>query len=135
MLVDKPNKKFRKRYAVTLLLVSAGYLFFYFFPDLASQLTFCPFKTLYGIACPACGTTRATLLMLDGQWIEAIWINPLAILTHIFILICCLWMFKDILTRQETFLPALQKKWKPIYLIPILLLFALNMWWNWKKGL
>lgn len=135
MLVNPTDLKFRKRYIIALVLLGCGYLFFFLFPEVASRLTYCPFKTIYYIPCPACGTTRATLLMLQGHWSEALWTNPLALLTHLLILCSALWMLRDVIQGRETFLPAMKKQWKPIYLILLFLLLALNMSWNYYKGL
>ena len=110
-------------------------VFFYLFPQLATRLTFCPFKTVTGIPCPACGTTRATLQLLDGHWLDALYTNPLVLITHLLIWGSMVWMVVDVVRDKETFIPVMQTRWNPWILIPILILLALNMWWNYVKGL
>lgn len=62
---------YRLRLALPLLLAYA----------VAAQLLFqtiCPFAILTGFACPACGMTRAVLLMLSGKLTAALSLHPLA---------------------------------------------------------
>lgn len=40
----------------------------------------CPSKLLYGLSCPACGVTRATLLFFHGDIIAALRLNPNVVL-------------------------------------------------------
>jgi phosphatidylserine synthase len=36
----------------------------------------CPFKHLSGLPCPTCGSTRAVMALLEGEWSDALWLNP-----------------------------------------------------------
>lgn len=45
---------------------------------LAPILRPCAFRTLTGIPCPTCGSTRAAVAFLDGHLLEALAANPLA---------------------------------------------------------
>lgn len=40
----------------------------------------CPSKLIYHIPCPGCGTTRATILMLKGDILPALHLNPNSLL-------------------------------------------------------
>ncbi len=131
----KLKEDFRLRYAILLILGAIGYLFFYFSPSSSEDLLLCPFKTITGIPCPACGSTRATILLFKGEFEAAFWLNPLVYITHSLALAIGIWMVKDILTHRETFFPFLRRKWSWYILLPILLLLAFNMWWNYIKGL
>ncbi|MBE5883040.1 MAG: DUF2752 domain-containing protein [Lachnospiraceae bacterium] len=56
---------YRIRYAILILILYA----------IPMQLIFgtvCPFAILFGFPCPACGLTRAGLLLLKGSW-KAAW--------------------------------------------------------------
>jgi len=44
----------------------------------ALGFAFCPLKRLTGIPCPSCGTTRACLRLLHGDWRGALAMQPLA---------------------------------------------------------
>ena len=37
---------------------------------------FCPSVIVFGLPCPGCGTVRALLYVLNGQFSEALYINP-----------------------------------------------------------
>jgi hypothetical protein len=45
---------------------------------LAPLLPSCPFRSLTGIPCPSCGTTRAAMALLHGDIVAALTLNPLA---------------------------------------------------------
>jgi hypothetical protein len=38
----------------------------------------CPFRSITGIPCPSCGTTRAAVALLNGRLGDALVVNPLA---------------------------------------------------------
>jgi hypothetical protein len=44
---------------------------------LASEFPLCPSAGLFGIPCPGCGLTRATLAALHGHWQQAFVTHPL----------------------------------------------------------
>lgn len=134
-MFDKFRKDFRWRYAMLLLCGAMGYLFFYLYPSSSGEYLICPFKFVSGIPCPACGSTRATTLLFQGELSAAFWLNPLVFITHFLFIIGAIWMCKDILTNRETLMPTLQKRWSLWVLVPILILLSLNMWWNYLKGL
>ena len=37
----------------------------------------CPFRSVTGVPCPACGSTRAVMATVDGRWLDAVLLNPL----------------------------------------------------------
>jgi len=47
---------------------------------IAPHFRTCTFRTLSGIPCPTCGTTRSALAMLDFDLVSAFLVNPLATL-------------------------------------------------------
>ncbi|MBP1643499.1 MAG: hypothetical protein H6Q03_2168 [Acidobacteria bacterium] len=55
------------------LVVSAGF----WDPATRPGPTFCLFKRLTGVSCPACGLTRAAALAARGQWRESFAAHPL----------------------------------------------------------
>jgi len=46
-------------------------------PELSHSLPPCPFRTLTGVPCPTCGTTRAVLALSHGHVGEAFLHNPM----------------------------------------------------------
>ena len=72
----------RRLMAGTLWVLSAAgaaYLFF-FQPGRTGFFPACPFRTLTGLNCPACGTTRGLHQLLHGNFIAAFELNPLMVL-------------------------------------------------------
>lgn len=51
----------------------------------SSNLIVCPTKLIWGIPCPGCGTTRATLLFIHGNIKEALMLNPNVIFAITFV--------------------------------------------------
>lgn len=69
-----------KRLLPLLVVAGAGALLALttpYWPLLASLLPPCPFRTLTGIPCPTCGSTRALLALARGHLLEALASNPL----------------------------------------------------------
>lgn len=103
-----------------------------------NNVGFCIIKKLTHSPCPACGTTRAVLLLMQGKIKEAILLNPLALIIGSFLLLMPLWIFYDIAFKKKT----LEKKYyqaeiflkqKPVIIISITLV-VLNWIWNIKKN-
>ena len=63
------------------LLYATGLCLLYVNRYLGLNITICPIKLLWHIPCPACGTTRAILLLIDGHPFEALVMNPNIVLT------------------------------------------------------
>lgn len=61
----------RNKYAYLAIIIMAGYALFVF-P--------CIFHTTTGYPCPACGTRRALLVLLNGNIYDSILINPYGLL-------------------------------------------------------
>jgi hypothetical protein len=122
-------------YPAGIVLILAGYFIFAKTPSLFSRITFCPFKTLTGIPCPACGSTRATSLLLQGHLHEAVMLNPLVLLVHLIIPVFLFWMLYDILKGRDTFLPNLKKDWNPKVKVLVFGIILCNWIWNIYKGL
>lgn len=115
----------------------AGYFFLYYSSNSISGYTFCLFKNVTGFPCPACGSTRATVSLLHGNFLESILINPLSILTNILILISIIWMLTDLIRNKETYFFFMKKKWNLNWKITMLLILTIiiNWIWNIKKEL
>ncbi|MGV8827724.1 MAG: DUF2752 domain-containing protein [Breznakibacter sp.] len=67
---------------------------------------FCIFHKVTGLPCPACGTTRATVMLIHGQIWEAISTNPLSLATTTIMLLAPLWIAFDLVTRKSSLLVA-----------------------------
>lgn len=75
--------------AVIVLLAVAGFFGFFALTghynlDLGRLLGYCGFKQKYGLPCPTCGMTTATLAFSQGRILEAFYIQPACTL------LCCM---------------------------------------------
>jgi hypothetical protein len=96
-------------------------------------------KNVTGYACPSCGITRAFIELIKGNFLNAIYLNPLAIIVAFALLIFPTWILFDLALKKDSF----YKWYKKIELqlqkghiaIPLILLVILNWIWNINKGL
>jgi hypothetical protein len=130
MLVDTKSKKI-----LIIFAILAGYFLLFFFPHFMGNHSFCLFKYITGIPCPACGSTRATILLFDGEFLKSILMNPLGIITNILIFASFLWLIKDVLTGKNQYLDFMRSNWQLKYKIFITVIILSNWIWNIKKGL
>jgi hypothetical protein len=105
-----------------------------------TEFTVCIFKNVTGWACPSCGITRSVLSLLHGRIGEALWINPLGILAALLLVLIPVWLIRDVVLNQQSFLKvfrqaedAIRTK-KSIY-IPLIMLVVINWGWNIMKDL
>jgi hypothetical protein len=115
--------------------IIAGYFSLFFFPHFTSNYSFCLFKFVTGIPCPACGSTRATILLFNGQFWKSIMLNPLALITNILIFISLLYLIKDVLTNSNDYLDFMKRDWQLKYKIFVAVIIFSNWVWNIKKAL
>lgn len=135
-MFTKPKiEKTRYKSLLIVLILLGGYLILFLYPHQIEQFTFCPLKSVVGIPCPACGSTRATSLFLQGNFREGLLLNPLTLLTHLVLLVGLVWAVIDFARGTNTLIPALRRKWNPYILSSFLVLLILNMVWNYFKGL
>lgn len=86
------SSKHRAIAAAIFITLSAFFGFFavaaHFHVDMGSHLGRCGFKQMYGLPCPTCGYTTATLAFSQGKIIEAFNIQPAcALFCSLFVLI------------------------------------------------
>jgi len=127
--------KLRIAYIFLIGVFISGYYFLFKYSYLLEGHTLCFFKSITGVPCPSCGSTRATLEIFKGNFLKSIFINPLAIVTNIFFFISLFWLIKDFVKNERTFLQFLKKDWYLRTKILFLILILLNWFWNIKKGL
>ena len=128
---------FKLKYLAIIISIIAGYFFLYHFSSsLEANHSVCLFKNITGIPCPSCGTTRASIKLLHGEFINSILLNPLGFLVGIALSISIFWMSFDIYKNKETFLPFIKKDFVNKYIIIFAVLLTLANWiWNIYKGL
>lgn len=130
-----------KLYSLLLIACLAGfiYLFYTFHKSENDMFRVCIIKNATGFPCPSCGTTRAFALLLKGQLIESVLVNPFGILVAIIMTIFPIWVLMDVVLKKETFLKVYKKSEviirKPWLAIVLLFLVLLNWIWNINKHL
>ncbi len=99
----------------------------------------CPIKHFIGLPCPSCGSTRSVISLLKGNFTEAFYINPIGYLIATIMVVLPLWIFSDVLLRQNSlqhFYMKLERRIvKPMFAIPLILLLIMNWFWNISKSL
>jgi hypothetical protein len=103
------------------------------------QFVVCLFKRCTGYPCPACGSTRSLISILDGDFIGAFALNPIGYILFIAILILPIWIVYDLVSKKETCMISLNRLQfqlnRPAIAIPLILLILANWAWNISKGI
>ena len=95
----------------------------------------CPFKAVTGIPCPGCGGIRATQYLLKGDFINALYTNPLSCLFCLFCATLPFWSFYDCYKSKQTLKNFLTTKWSNKILIIIGIILFANWIWNIIKNI
>lgn len=132
-----------KLYSILLIACLAGYIWLYF--SMTKNLTenksveFCLIKRVTNIPCPSCGSTRSIILLIKGDFIGALNLNPIGYLVAIIMIIAPVWIIIDTIIKSNTLFYFYQKTEtylkKPKYAIPLILLVIINWIWNIAKEL
>ncbi len=132
-----------KLYTLLLIACSAGYIWIYFgitsYGSINQPFEVCLIKHTTDIPCPSCGSTRSVISLTNGNFIEALRINPLGYVIAIILLLVPSWIIIDLISAKKSFYEFYQKAErliaKPFYAIPLISLLIVNWIWNITKGL
>lgn len=135
--------KKNKLYFFLFIACIAGYIWLFYnitgFNTTNNTVGVCVFKKITTIPCPSCGTTRSIVSLLHGNFLTAIYTNPLGIIVFIIMLILPFWILTDLFTKKTTLFDFYKKTeiWlrKPKIAIPLILLVLINWIWNITKQL
>lgn len=135
----------RKVYAVVVILCLLAYAwttyaFYHREPVSIDHFGACHIKNLTGLACPSCGTTRSIVKILDGEFAEALFINPLGYVTSIiFLILLPMLLLIDMLIKTKHLLKFLSRSTDLIkdyrMAVPLIVLMTANWIWNLTKQL
>ncbi|MGA1977127.1 MAG: DUF2752 domain-containing protein [Bacteroidales bacterium] len=134
----------RKLYALLSVALLAGYIWFFY--DLAvdpegadNSPGVCLFKSVTGIPCPSCGSTRAIIALFHGDVVKSLSLNPIGLLLAMIMTVTPFWLIYDFLTHKKTLLDRYRQAEailrKPIVAFPLIILVILNWIWNISKGI
>ncbi|MCL2510579.1 MAG: DUF2752 domain-containing protein [Bacteroidales bacterium] len=91
-------------------------------------------KRVFQIPCPSCGTTRAVEMLLQGDFLKSIHINPLSLIVLPTMLVVPCWIVYDFITKRTSFhqfYRYMEKQLrKPLIYAPLILLILLLWGWN-----
>lgn len=95
------SKPYRTFYLSAMAISFIGIIWLYIVSNFEGH-TFvgCPSKLLLHIPCPGCGMTRATLCLLQGDILLAVWYNPNSVIFIPFVLIEALVGFVDLIMSK-----------------------------------
>lgn len=113
------------RYLKQFFLINLVVLFVVILSNLF-DFRLCVIYNIFKIPCPGCGMTRSFILMLKGDFVQALKysiISPLIILLYIIVII---WNFFDYKTNKNTFMKY-TNKYKMIIII-VFAIIALIQW-------
>lgn len=114
-------------------------IFFILIGGLVLLFTPCIPKTLTGYPCPACGTRRAVMAALKGNFLESVQINPYGILFLLLAICMVAGFFYDRFINKDFFrqfyIRKQQKLSNKYFLTFIVLCMLLNWMWNIHKAL
>lgn len=132
-------------YFFLLLVCAAGYLRLLLLlrqpvgSPAPAEVGFCMIKEVTDFPCPACGTTRSALSLLEGRWADAFYWNPLGYMAVLALLLLPPLMLYDLLAGRalvaglyDRFIAFINRK--PVAIVAIALV-VVNWLWNIFKGL
>jgi hypothetical protein len=98
----------------------------------------CIFKQVTGFPCPSCGTTRAVQLLLQGDVLASLQMNPFGIFVAIIMIFAPFWIAFDVIFKRDTLYQSYKKMEITIrinWIAAILILLVMLNWiWNIYKN-
>lgn len=95
------------------------------------SLSICTLKNITGVPCASCGTTRSILYFFKGDFLNAIFYNPLGVLVSLILLAIPPYLIYELFTKKNIvykkyYTTQLNKK----FWLYIILSFGLAWAWN-----
>jgi len=99
----------------------------------------CIVKNITGIPCPSCGSSRSICLLIDGDFIGAVNMNPLGIILAFLAILIPIWLIIDITLNRSSLYLFYRKGEKLLsnkfVMVLFIILIIANWIWNITKGL
>jgi hypothetical protein len=99
------------------------------------EIWHCPFKMATGLPCPGCGGLRAFELLTQGDFIGALWTNPLSVLLVAFFAVSAVWIALDIVWDKRSWFDFIRRPWTKTATVCAIAVLCLNWVWNICKEL
>ncbi len=133
-----PNPRMKYLVALSLMAALSVYMFLSDIPEPHDpdkpHPTICIFKIVTHIPCPGCGATRGLKYLYHGMPYESLMMNPLALLTAIYMAVSTVWILTDLITGRLSYLKLYEYKPGKAMWIVITILLTANWIWNIYKG-
>ena len=129
-----------KLYWLLLIACFSGFIYLLYHLQDSENTHFgvCIIKKVTGFPCPSCGTTRAVQLLLQGNVLASLQMNPFGILVAVIMAIVPLWIALDLIFKRDTFYQSYKKMEATVRIKGIaailILLVILNWIWNIYKN-
>lgn len=132
-----------KLYSILIASCIAGYVWIYLNVESSvinnEVFDVCLIKLVTNIPCPSCGSTRSVIALTNGNFLEALKINPMGFVVALIMLTTPFWVLIDIVTKRKTLFDFYRKietyLKKPQYSILLILFVIINWIWNISKGI
>lgn len=99
-----------KLYLFLIILCLAGYFWIYFnLTNFHTSVDLCLFKHVTKIPCPSCGSTRSIIQVVQGNILQAIYLNPLGLFGTLMLLITPIWILLDIIIQKKHYTTVIKK--------------------------
>nr|WP_298656066.1 DUF2752 domain-containing protein [uncultured Flavobacterium sp.] len=129
-----------KLYIFLLIIIGLGYGWLIYSNIIQTAKPIgCLFKKVTTYPCPSCGTTRAVAQLFQGNFYQALVLNPFGIIMGLAMLVIPIWIVIDFSKKSSSFFVFykateryISKKPMAVFLILVVLL---NWYWNIKKNL
>ena len=125
-------------YIFFMLACFVGYLWLFYNNSVSQTVDVCLIKKLTHLPCPSCGSTKAVISLIHGDFLKSLYINPFGVIITLFLLIAPLWILFDVTSKRSSLLDFYNKTEgllkKPGLAIPLVLLVLMNWIWNITKG-
>jgi|JI7StandDraft_1071085.scaffolds.fasta_scaffold11309_6 hypothetical protein len=130
-------------YFTLITACSAGYIWIFLHASgiigSNDHVTGCIIKSISGVPCPSCGSTRSVISILNGDLIGGLFYNPLGPVLLMIMLVLSVLLIRDGLlskrTTAEWYRSAEQKIKKKYLAMPLIMAILINWMWNIYKGL
>ena len=137
MTSSLPLSSRNRLYAGIAALGAAGGAWLLCAGTVGGGLTPCPFKLVTGVACPACGSTRAVLALFEGR--DPLQYNPIGLVTFAVAVVALVLLAGDLARGSDWLLRAWGRAEQWVRKPPVALLgtglLAANWAWTISKGL
>lgn len=130
-----------KLYGILATISAVGYGWIYYNLNGAvnNEVHACMFKTVAGVPCPSCGSTRSVISLMQGDIVQAVLWNPIGLIFLISMALFPLWIAYDLFNKKRSLFVAYRKAElffsKKRFAIPAVVMLLANWMWNIYKGL